>query len=146
MFCRRIIWTNSGEGEVKRVLTGPPGTRWSPKKWHGISENKLKTSTYLGHGFTQSNSHSSFLLQFSLLEKKVLKRESYKNNNKKMEQQSYAADLRPTERFPAPLWSLVSLYEPVCASHWRELPILPKENLLRSYYFSLSWFLFLLSI
>ena len=64
----------------------------------------------------------------------------------KMEQQPYAADLRLTERFSAPLWCLVSLYEPVCASHWRELPILPKKNLLPSYYFSLSWFLFLLSI
>ena len=58
----------------------------------------------------------------------------------KMEQQPYAADLRLTERFSAPLWCLVSLYELVCASYWRELPILPKKNLLPSYYFSLISF------
>lgn len=145
MFCRRIIWTKSGEGEVKRVLTRPPGTLQSPKNGHGISENKSKTSTYLGHGFTQSNSHSSFLLQFSLLEKKVLKRGVIRTTTTTTKWNS-SPMLRLTERFPAPLWSLVSLYEPVCASQWRELPILPKENLLPSYYFSLSWFIFLLSI
>lgn len=63
---------------MDRVLTGLYVTFsvvQSPEKRGGISGNKVKTSTYLGNGFTKSNGHSSFL-QFSLLENKVLKRES----------------------------------------------------------------------
>lgn len=84
---------------------------------HGISENKSKTSTYLGHGFTQSNSHSSFFFNFLFWRKKSWKRGVIRTTT--TTKWNSSPMLRLTREVSCPLWSLVSLYEPVCASQWR---------------------------
>lgn len=125
MFCRRIIWTNSGEREVKSVLTGLLVTLSEvPKSWKMMwnfwkqSENISLPGTWIYIVQQPFFLPSSI---FSFGEQSPEKGEL--NKKKKMAEQPYVADLRLTEFF-APLWSLVSLHGPAlpCSKIWEKRP------------------------
>lgn len=127
--------------EKEERLTRPPGTLQSPKNGHGISENKSKNINLPGTWLHTVQQPFFLLLQFSSLEKKVLKRGVIATTTTTNGTAVLCWDSQ--RGFPCPFMALCSYMNQSVHHNGGNSLFYPKRTLLPSYYFSLSWFFFL---